>query len=317
MYGLKLAAVCVAMWMVSSALGSTVIKVSADGGGDGTHRTVQAAIDAIADGNDQPVTIEIAPGTYKEKLRFPKNKHRITVRGMGDDPSKTVLTYDDFASRPGPDGQNLGTTGSTSVFIDGNDFVAENITFENSAGDVGQAVAVKISGDRVVFRNCRFLGWQDTLYPHGGRCYFVDCYIEGRVDFIFGRSVAVFERCHIHSKNGGYVTAPATPEEEPWGFVFLDCKLTGDDVPTYLGRPWRDFGATAFIRCEIGGHIRPEGWHHWEPHREQTARFIEWGNTGAGADRSKRVAWAKTLADEEAAKITAHAVLAGKDGWQP
>jgi pectinesterase len=229
-----------------------------------------------------------------------------------------VLTYDLHANSViAPATQPVGTTGSTSIAIASDDFTAENVTFENPSGNIAQAVAVKTTGDRIVFRNCRFLGGQDTLYPNGKRTYFDRCYIEGRADFIFGRATAVFDHCTIHSKNGGYVTAPSTLPENPYGFVFLDCKLTGDGDKAYLGRPWRDYGSSVFIRCDLGAHIRPEGFHNWRVERENTARFAEYKNTGPGADRSKRVAWSKELTDDEAAKYTLNSILGGEDNWDP
>ena len=306
-----------------------VITVAADGSGAFTQ--VQAAVDAVPTDNASPVVIHIKPGVYREAIVVPKGKRFITFRGEGA--AKTILTFNKSANTPHPEGgtetrpngtvvpRTLGTSGSASTFVAADDFSAEHVTFENSAGEVGQAVALRITGDRARFIGCRFLGWQDTLYVHEGRAYFRDCYVEGRVDFIFGKAVCVFERCHVHSKNkdgnGGFVTAPATPAEQPWGFVFLDCRLTGD-APAFLGRPWRDHGATAFIRCELGAHVRPEGWDNWRnPAREQTARFREYRCTGPGADRSRRVPWAKQLEPAVADTLTAASVLSGSDGWEP
>src|SRR5262249_10365031 len=156
-------------------------------------------------------------------------------------------------------------------------FRAENITFQNVSGDHGQALALRVDGDRALFNHCRLLGWQDTLMINKGREYFTNCYIEGRVDFIYGSDTAVFYRCEIHRKNGRPVTAASTPEDKPFGFVFLDCKLTGDPAPWVdptngvaanarknpladLGRPWRPYASVAYIRCEMGDHINPVGW---------------------------------------------------------
>lgn len=299
-----------------AATAGRVITVAADGSGDFT--TVQAAVDAIPMGSTTFVIVQIAPGRYYERIRIPRGMPPITFRGMGQSPDEVILTYDLHAQSVIPPAtQAVGTTGSTSTRIDADDFTAENITFENPSGHLAQAVAVRISSDRVVFRNCRFLGGQDTLYVNGLRAYFSRCYIEGRVDFIFGRGTAVFDRCTIHSKNGGYVTAPSTPEEAEFGLVFLDCRLTGEGAPAYLGRPWRDYGAAAFIRCEMGPHIRPEGFHHWQPHREQTARFVEYGCTGPGADRSRRVPWSRELTPEEAARYTPEVIFAAPTPWLP
>jgi pectinesterase len=214
-----------------------------------------------------------------------------------------------------PSTQPVGTSGSYSTLVEADDFVAENLTFENSAGEVGQAVALRTTGERQAFYNCRMLGWQDTLYTHEGKQYFKDCYIEGRVDFIFGKAVAAFEDCHIHSKNGGFVTAAATPEDKPYGYLFLRCKLTGDGAKALLGRPWRPYAAVAFINCEIGDHISAVGWDNWrKAENEKTARYVEFGNTGPGADTSKRVSWSKQLTPDEAAKYTVENVLGE---WKP
>jgi pectinesterase len=300
--------------------------VSTDGSGQ--FDSVQSAIDSIPPGNETPVEILVKPGIYKARIEIPRSKRFITLRGDTEDPKDVVLTYDLSAnSTIPPSTQPVGTSGSSSVFVHGDDFTAVNVTFENAAGDVGQAVAVKITADRVVFRNCRFLGWQDTLYPSGGRVYFDRCYVEGRTDFIFGKSTAVFDRCTIHSKNGGWVTAANTPPQQPFGFAFLDCELTGEGAPAYLGRPWQwDRGssaAVAFLRCRIGPHIRPEGWDPWDrPNNpnltpDQNTRYFEYACTGPGADRSARVAWSRTLTDEQAEQFTIPNILRGEDHWDP
>ncbi len=287
------------------------IVVAADGSGSFT--TVQAAVDSVPSNNPRRVVIRIKPGTYKQRVHVPKDKPHVTFRG--EDAKTTLLTFDLHArSTIAPATQPVGTSGSYSTLIEGDDFVAENVTFENTAGQVGQAVALRTTGERQSFLNCRMLGWQDTLYVHQGSAYFRDCYVEGRVDFIFGRATAVFERCHVHSKNGGYVTAAATAKDDPFGFVFLDCKLTGAGERAYLGRPWRDDAAVAFIRCELGDHIRPEGWDNWRnPAREKSARFSEHKCTGPGADPSRRVPWSRELSDDEAAQYAVKNIL----GWEP
>lgn len=206
-------------------------------------------------------------------------------------------------------------------FVFGDGFYAKNITFENSSGPVGQAVAVRVDGDKVVFENCRFLGFQDTLYPHGrnSRQYYKNCYIEGTTDFIFGWSTAVFEDCEIYSKAGGhYITAASTEKETEYGFVFINCKLTGDAPKgsVYLGRPWRNYAQSVFINTEMGEHINQAGWHNWDkPHAEQTAFYAEYNSTGKGANAEKRVPWSKQLTKEEAEKYTAEHILKGKDNW--
>ena len=305
-----------AMLMFFTLLASSVIAgetttrkpdfvVASDGSGDFT--TVQEAIQAVPDFRKSETLIFIRNGIYKEKLVLPASKTNVTF--WGEDVEKTILTYDDYASKTNAFGEEMGTTGSSSFFVFGDGFKAENITFENSAGPVGQAVAVRVSADKVIFHNCRFLGFQDTLYPQAERSrqYYKNCYIEGTVDFIFGWSTAVFEDCTIHGKNSGYVTAASTTERSKYGFVFLNCRLTGDtDEPTfYLGRPWRPYSNVVFINCFLDKHIRPEGWHNWgSTDKEETAFYAEYGNTGPGADTKNRVPWSHQLTQEEAARYT-------------
>lgn len=284
--------------------------VASDGTGD--FRTVQEAINAVPDFRKNETRIFIKKGTYKEKLVLAESKTNVVF--IGEDRDQTILTYDDFASKKNRFGEEVGTTGSTSFFVFGDGFRAENITFENSSGPVGQAVAVRIDGDLVAFINCRFLGFQDTLYPHGekSRQYYRNCVIEGTVDFIFGWSTAVFERCTIVCKDHGYITAPSTNAGTPFGFVFLDCKITGTapEASFYLGRPWRPFGKSAFLRCELGGMIKPEGWNNWgKTDNEKTAFFAEYKNNGAGASAENRVNWSHQLTDMEAAGYTPENIL--------
>src|SRR5690606_2968980 len=241
--------------------------VAQDGSGDFTK--VQEAIDAVPPFRRERTRIYIKKGTYHEKLTLPASKTNVSL--VGEDAMGTVLTYDDSARTPNAFGEALGTTASSSFFVFGEGFRAKNLTFENAAGDgkqVGQAVAVRVSADRAVFENCRFLGHQDTLYVHGDntRQYYKNCYIEGTVDFIFGWATAVFENCQIHAKGEGYITAASTAPERPHGLVFIGCRLTataGADS-FYLGRPWREHAKTVFIDCFMDAHIKPEGWHDWD-----------------------------------------------------
>lgn len=313
-----------------SAHGKTVV-VAQDGTGD--VRTVQEAVAAVPDYAQEETVIRIKAGTYQGPILVPKSKTHVTFEGEGVE--KTILTWDRNVQDPIPPGWDKFNPG---VHVLGEDFRAWHLTIQNTSGDHGQALALRIDSDRAAVTNCRILGWQDTLMVNNGRQYFRECHIEGRVDFIYGSGTAVFDRCRIHSKNGGYVTAASTPQEKPYGFVFLRCRLTGEATPwdpaatnpattqaarapnkmTYLGRPWRDFAAVAFIGCEMGDHIRPEGWHNWgRPEREGTSRYVEFGSTGPAGDLSKRVTWAKRLTREEAERVTVREVLAGKDGWEP
>lgn len=285
--------------------------VAADGSGD--FKTIQAAIDAVPDFRKNTTVIFVRSGVYREKLVLAPSKTNVHLEGEAK--FQTILTYDDFASKKNRFGEEMGTTGSASFYVFGDDFSAENITFENSAGPVGQAVAVRVDGDRVMFVNCRFLGFQDTLYPHGekSRQYYKDCYIEGTTDFIFGWSTAVFENCVIFCKKGGhYITAASTHDTNAFGFVFIDCTVSGDapDNSFYLGRPWRPHAKTVFINCYLGKHIRPEGWHNWsKPEAEATVYYAEYGSDGPGADFTSRVNWSRHLTEEQAATYSVSNIL--------
>ena len=276
--------------------------VSADGTAD--FKTVQDAFNAVPDFRKNITTIFVKKGIYKEKLILAGSKTNVKL--IGEDRMNTIITYNDFASKKNKFGEEMGTTGSTSFYVFGDGFSAENITFENSSGAVGQAVAVRVDGDQIKFNQCRFLGFQDTLYPHGekSRQYYKQCYIEGTVDFIFGWSTAVFDDCTIFCKKGGtYIAAASTLETIPYGFVFINCKITGDadENSFYLGRPWRPFAKTVFISCYLDKHIKPEGWHNWnKPDAEKTCYYAEYHSSGPGSSKDKRVSWAHTLTDEEA-----------------
>lgn len=284
--------------------------VASDASGD--YVTVQEAINAVPDYRKVRTSIFIKNGIYKEKIILPTSKTNVAF--IGQELHTTIVTYDDYASKKNRFGEEKGTTGSTSFYIFGDNFTAENITFENTSGPKGQAVAVRVDGDKVAFKNCRFLGFQDTLYPHGEKShqYYKNCYIEGTVDFIFGWSTAVFDECIIHCKGSGYITAPATLEETPFGFVFIKCKITGEKKePThYLGRPWRPYGKAVFTECELGPQIRPEGWNNWrDPEKEKTALFAEYNCYGPGALSDDRVEWSKQLTKQESEKYTPENIL--------
>jgi pectinesterase len=219
----------------------------------------------------------------------------------------------------GPDGLPIGTFRTPTLQVDADDFTAEHITVENSAGPVGQALAMRVDGDRAAFRQCRFLGWQDTILLNRGRQYFEDSYINGHVDFIFGGATAWFERCTIFCRRDGYITAASTPKEDPVGFVFAHGVIDGDPAAhVYLGRPWRDFAQVTFIDMQMSNVVRPEGWHNWDrPEREQTSRYREFGNRGPGGDPARRVRWSHQLTADEVRALTPQSVLGGNDGWNP
>ena len=288
--------------------------------GSGQFTSLQEAISAApmrTDPASRRWVIAVKPRTYTERIYVQRERGNIHV--LGGDAATTTITYDLHANLLGPDGKTIGTFRTPTVQIDGDGMLWENITLANHAGPVGQALALRADGDRLTFRNCRFLGWQDTILLNRGRHFFADCYIEGHVDFIFGAATAFFDRCHIHVLRDGYITAASTPKDQPYGFVFADCKITGEPAAkTYLGRPWRDFAKAVFIRTEMSDAVRPEGWDNWKkPHAEATTFYGEFASTGPGAYPNSRVSWAKTLTAEDVSLLTAANVLAGSDQWNP
>ena len=307
------------------------IVVAQDGRGD--YFTVQEAIDAVPDySHEQVTTIYVKEGTYKERIIIPAGKQRIVIRGAGMD--KTVLTYDNYARKMWPDGRfEVGTSGSASLYVHADYVTFEDLTIENSAGEgevVGQAVALFTDGDCLFFHRCRLAANQDTIYTFGvrgtdgglKRSYYLDCLIEGTTDFIFGPSIAYFENCTILSKKNSYITAASTPQGEKYGYVFKGCRLeaTPGVTSVYLGRPWRPYAKTVYIGCEMGRHIRPEGWHDWnKPEAHKTAFYAEYGCTGPGADRVGRVKWSKQLTAKQAAEYSFEKVMGrgGSTSWNP
>ena len=283
--------------------------------GTGEFRTVDEAIEVCRAFMDYHKVIFVKRGTYKEKLILSSWLQNIEI--CGEDRDQTIITYDDHANiRTAERPQGMGTFRTYTLKIEGNDITLKNITIENNSARLGQAVALHTEGDRLKFINCRFLGHQDTVYTGvaNTRLYFKDCYIEGTTDFIFGPSTAWFEHCTIHCKANSYITAASTPKEVDYGYVFNDCAITAapDVEKVYLGRPWRDYGYTLFMHCSLPRQIRPEGWHHWQKEREQTARYLEFENTGEGAGTGQRAAWSKQLTKKEAAQVTLQNVLAGQ-----
>ena len=292
--------------------------VAADGSGQ--YKTVQEAINAAPQTTSlaKPWIIGVKSGVYPEVVYIQREKRFVHLVGEGA--ATTKITAALAAKTIGADGKPLGTFRTATVQIDADDFTFEKITLENAAGPVGQALAVRIDGDRVTFRDCRFLGWQDTILANRGRHYFKRCFISGATDFIFGGATAYFDECEIRCDGDGYITAASTPREQAYGFVFSHCVISGSKpaLRTYLGRPWRDFGMTAFLNTEMSDVVRTEGWHNWgKPEREKTARYSEFGCTGAGALSDKRVSWAHPLSGKEAASLTPEIVLGGSDGWLP
>ena len=290
--------------------------VAQDGSGDFT--SIQEAINATKAFPDKPIVIHIKEGVYKEKVRVYSWNTKLTLKG--EDAKKTIITYDDYFGKI-----DLGRNSTFHTYtmkVEANDFTAENLTIANTAGPVGQAVALHVEGDRNQFINCRILGHQDTLYAagEGSRQYYKNCYIEGTTDFIFGEGVAVFDQCIIHSLSDSYITAASTPQDQSFGFVFLNSKLTAEKGVTEvsLGRPWRDYAKVVFLYSELGEHIIPEGWSNWgNTTRDHTAYYAEYRNTGAGSNTDQRVKWSQQLSKKEAQAYTVENILSGDEGWKP
>ena len=286
-----------------------------DASGRGDFKTVKEAFDAVPDFRKVTTTIFIKNGIYKEKLILAASKKMVKI--IGESQAKTILTYDDYAQKKNIFGEEKGTSGSASFYVYGDDFSAENITFANSSGPVGQAVAIWVAGDKSHFKNCKFLGFQDTLYTYGSRQFYENCYIEGTTDFIFGSATVVFKDCEIFCKKGGqYITAASTPDSTKFGYVFINCSVKGEEGASYfLGRPWRPYAKTVFINCDLGAFIKPEGWDPWgKESNKETAFYAEYKNKGIGFKPDQRVKWSYQLSDDEVKNYSLAIILRG---WQP
>ena len=256
---------------------------------------------------------------------IPAWKRKIALIGMPGD--EVVLVNSDYSGKlDSLTHKKHNTFTSYTLKVEGQDFYAENLTIQNTWCEKGQAVALHVAADRAVFKNCKILGCQDTVYTagEGNRMLFDSCYIEGTTDFIFGQATAFFDACEIHSLSNSYVTAASTPKFQEYGYVLNQCTLTAaqgvDQV--YLGRPWRPYAKTVFIESKLGDHIVPEGWNVWDgdamfPHKERTVFYAEFQSTGAGANPDARVWWSHQLYEEEALQYTKEKVLGGKDHWDP
>ena len=303
------------------------ITVSQDGSGN--YKTIQEAVNSVRDLGEKEVKIFVKNGIYQEKLMIPSWKTNISI--IGENKEKTIITFNDYSGKINLNkdafgNEKMSTYTSYSVLVQGNDCILENLTIINSSGRVGQAVALHVEGDRFVAKNCSFLGNQDTLYAatERSRQYYLNCYIEGTTDFIFGEATAIFQNCEIKSLSDSYVTAAATSKNQKFGFVFFDCKLIADQSvnKVYLGRPWRPFAKTVFIRCALGKHILPEGWNPWKgdkmfPDKEKTTFYAEYKSTGEGASPATRLSWSKQLSHQEVRNYSVKNIFSGTDHWNP
>ncbi len=320
--------------------------VAKDGSGDFTR--IQDAVLAVRDYKPEGrQRILVRKGVYEEKLIIPSYKENVAL--IGEDRDSTILIWHDhgnvidtlmseFDDAGKPRNRKIGTFRSYTLLVSGPGFQCENLTVVNDAmthwnplwykdhknpAGVAQAVAVHIEGDRAVFRNCRLLGFQDTVFNGNplSRQLFWHCYIEGTVDFIFGPATAWFEQCDIHALAQGYFTAASTPADHPYGYVFNRCRFSCDPSVKgeFLGRPWRNWAYVLMKECHLGEGISPLGWHNWnDPEREKTSRYYEYKCTGPSASRAQRVAWAHEMSDDEAAKVTLRNVFSQAENlWMP
>ena len=324
-----------------------MIIVAKDGSGDFTR--LQEAVDSVPEERRGETRILLRTGEYREKAVI----HRDHIRLTGEDREHTVLTWNGCAKDLYGDGTEKGTFLSSTLMITGNDVTVENLTVRNDAGDgreAGQAVAVYAAGDRGIWRNCSLIAHQDTLFcgpvrlpnvqedlgQRTGRAeavfrvedgplthsrqYFEDCLIRGDVDFIFGPYRCWFERCTLFmNERGGFYTAANTNRDQPFGFVFHRCRLTGACAPGagFLGRPWRKYARTVFLECDMDEHAAPEGFCDWDAERVVTERCGEWRTSGIRADQIARHPSQKRMTDGEAALYTVSSVLGEPDGWEP
>lgn len=331
----------------------TIITVAADE--TGMYSQLQDAINSISPDNDLPVEIQLFPGIYHEKVTL--DRANVSICGMGASPTDTIISYDDYALAPMPDGNKRGTFRSYTLFIDADNITLQNLTVENASGDSkthGQAIALYAEGDRLFVDSCRLLGHQDTLFTgplpptekepggfigpkqfapriNGRQCY-SNCYICGDIDFIFGSATAYFEHCTIDSlcrfasdnpsEIQGYVTAASTPQGQTYGYVFSECRFVSLDCPpasVYLGRPWREYAQTVLLDCQLGSHIHPSGFHDWNKSNvHETIFYAEYNSTTVEpASNERRASFVKQLSFEESRSFLKELVLSGNDGWLP
>jgi len=301
-------------------IGQKKITVAKDGSGD--FSTIQAAIDS-ANTKKEAVVIYIKNGIYKEKLVIPASKQSLTI--IGEDKEHTIITYDDYSGKATSNPEiKIRTSTSYTLLVEADDVTFENLTIENSCCEKGQAVSLHVKGTRFLIRNSKILGCQDTLLTdgEGSSQYYVNCYIDGTTDFIFGPAIAVFNKCTINCKKDSYITAASTPEKQEFGYVFLNCNITADAnvSKVFLGRPWRPYAKTVFVECNLGSHILPEGWNPWLDERfgdkTKTVYYAEFKNKGKGAATDKRVNWSHQLSKEEAKKYNLKYIFKDQQNWK-
>jgi pectinesterase len=279
--------------------------------------TVQRAMDhAPKPGPAGRLYVHIAPGTYSERVIVTANRPRTTFLGEPSDPSRVIITAAQNAKSSG------GTFFSETVDVEAPEFNADGITFANTAGATGQAVAIAVRSDKAIFKHCRFLGYQDTLFADFGRQYYSESYITGGVDFIFGNAAAVFDHVTIHEENPGYLTAQSrTASEQTTGYVITDSIVTSEALEGknfYLGRPWREYSRVVVMNTLLPAELHPEGWSPWTKGDVPAHTFYaEYNNSGSGSSVTGRVPWSHQLSRQQAQHFAAAEFLRGVDHWNP
>ncbi|XAR49161.1 Pectinesterase [Bertholletia excelsa] len=294
--------------------------------GSGKYRTIREALNEVPQKSNTTFVLYIKEGVYEERVIFDKGLTNLVV--IGDGPTKTKIT----GGLNYIDGTN--TYHTASVVVQADNFIAKNIGFENSAGpEKHQAVALRVSADKVIFHNCQMDGYQDTLYAHTYRQYYRDCVISGTIDFIFGDSAAVFQNCVMLVRKPldnqqNIVTAQGRKElRQPTGIVLQNCTIASDpeyfpvrhQIKSYLGRPWKNHSRTIIMESQIDDLIQPEGWLPWEgDFGLDTCYYAEYNNRGPASSKEHRVQWkgVKELTRTRVERFTAAQFLEG-DTWIP
>jgi pectinesterase len=319
-----------ALIVATAAAQDVNVKVDPNGGGSiastDNFTTIQQALDHAPQAPHGRIFIHIAPGVYHERINVTRLRPRVTLLGEGKRPEDVVITAAQFAKQAG------GTYFTETAQVNADDFEADNIAFENTAGPVGQAVAIVVRSDRAIFKRCRFLGDQDTLFADFGRQYYLDSYIEGGVDFIFGNATAVFDHSEIHIIRPGFLTAQSrTAADQSTGYIITNSRVTSSIAtpppadPTkvvrtsfFLGRPWRPYSRVVVMNTELPGDLDRAGWSAWTKNdTTPQAFYAEFHNTGPGALPAQRVAWSHQLTAKEAAAFAPAVFLRGSDHWNP
>lgn len=288
------------------------IDIVVDAGGTGDYTTVQAAINAVPNNGSTRTVVFIKNGLYYEKVRISSSKKNLVL--IGENVDSTIIYFDDYAAISGFD--------CTTVKVDADDFLAMNLTIENSFDNTpvqSQALALATYGDRQVFLHCKFLGFQDTYFSGSNkRAYFKDCLIVGAVDYIYGPTTILLDSCQIHNvrQQGGYITAASTPENNKYGYVFRNCWISGDIGVNNVdfGRPWRPYAKVVWLNCYESSCVSAKGWNNWgNAENEETAYYAEYNCFGPGSDISKRVDWSYQLSEGQAAEYTMANIFAASN----